>query len=97
MGKSKIITPEFLQSYLGGRFSSVQKFNVGRPSVFTGIIKKISIENGIVTFTRFVDDHEIKVILSSCWVYRYHKDFRIMFESKDTLHNVILYRPKLEE
>ena len=94
--KRKEVSNDFLQSYLGGEFSSVRKYKIGRPTVFTGIIKKISLENGILTFYRVVDDHKIEVC-SSYRVYRYYNDNRITFESTDLLHTVILYKPKLKE
>lgn len=95
--RSQEITGDFLQSYLKGGFSSVKKHKIGRPTVFTGIIKKISLDNGMLTFVRFVDGQEIKVILSSYRVYRYYNDNRIIFESKDLFHTVILYKPKSED
>ncbi len=91
--KREPITNDFLQSYVDGRFSSVQKYVIGRPTVFTGVIKKISLKNGIITLYRKIDDQKIEVN-SSYGVCRYYNDIRIMFESADQLHTVILYRPK---
>ena len=91
--KKEAITNDFLQNYVGGRFSSVQKYGVGRPTVFTGVVKKISLKSGVITFYRVIDDQKIEVS-SSYAVCRYYNDNRIMFESADQLHTVILYRPK---
>ena len=91
------ITKDFLQNYIGGEFTSVQKHKIGRPTVFTGIIKRISLDNGVIAFTRFVDNQEIKVIQPFYRIYRYYKDNRIIFESKDLFHTVILYHPRLKE
>lgn len=91
--KREAITNDFLQSYVDGRFSSVQKYDIGRPTVFTGIIKTISLKNGIITLYRKIDDQKIEVS-SSYGVCRYYNDIRIMFESSDQMHTVILYRPK---
>lgn len=95
--KRQDVTDNFLQGYLGGEFSSVRKYKIGRPTVFTGIIKEISLKNGIIIFYRVVDGQKIEIFLSSYRIYRYYNDNRIMFESKDLMHIVVLYRPKIDD
>ncbi len=95
--KREPITNDFLQIYVGGRFSSVQINKIVKENIFTGVIKKISLEKGGIVFYRVSDGQEFKIPPSAYRVYRYYNDEQIIFESKNSLRIIKLFRPKLND